>query len=121
MMAGQAEVIAALDAIQAALDRLRAAVLAGDPPHATVSRSTSSGDWRKLKDAARELKLHPETLAPQARKHGFGRRVPGGSWRIDMQRHAAWVAGEPFERLASEDVEKSRVLSDDADVEPAAD
>lgn len=113
-------VLAALDRIRAEVDALRD-LIADDLRETAALPSTSAGDWRKLKDAARELKLHPETLARQARKHGFGRRVPGGSWRIDMQRHAAWIAGQPFEPLLSEDVEKSRVLSDDADGRPAAD
>lgn len=114
-------VLAALDEIRAAVDALRDLVAAGDlVPPAPVPLPAPAGDWRKLKDAARELQLHPETLARQARKHGFGRRVPGGSWRIDLQRYAAWIEGRPFNSLVPEEVEKCRKMSDEAGALPAA-
>ena len=67
-------VIAALDAMQVALDQLRASLLNREP--------FSAGQMVGLKEAARVLNMHERTVRRLA-KAGAGVKA-GGVWRVDL-------------------------------------
>ena len=69
-------VIAALDAMQVALDQLRASLLNPEP--------FVAGQMVSLKEAARVLNMHERTVRRLA-KAGAGVKA-GGVWRVDVER-----------------------------------
>lgn len=104
MMAGHAEVLAALDAMQVALDRLRAAVLDSDPPAtATAVAADDEPQWVNLATAAALCRVHPDTMANRCRINGLGWKPGGGrDYRVDMVRVRKWQEGRPYEPLPSD-------------------
>jgi len=98
----RAQVLAAIDAAQRALDAARALVM-GTGAVGTTLPDASEPDWQRLKIAARHCKVHPETMVRWAVSHGLGRRIDR-AWWIDMTRLKAWQNGESYAPIPPETV-----------------
>jgi len=100
-----ADILAALDDIRAALNTLRALIVA-DVPAPPVATETVVDDaepeWVNLATAAALCRVHPDTMANRCRINGLGWRPGGRDYRVDMVRVRRWQEGRPYDRLPAD-------------------
>jgi len=97
----RAQVLAAIDAAQKALEAARALVAGKGEAATPAVPGAGEADWRRLKAAARHCGVHPDTMVRWAVAYGLGRRIDR-AWWIDMTRLKSWQNGESYPPIPPE-------------------